>query len=422
MRTQNLLKSTLLLVVTMLFTLSVNAQTLIDRELQYFRPNDARGLNVFETPKVDTVGFDGVKVRVGGDFAIQFQGISQSNDGDSLVALSNNLTLPTANLNIDVQLMDGVRMHLRTFLSSRHHTESYVKGGYIQMDKLDFIQPGFLSGVMEIATIRVGMDEINYGDAHFRRSDNAKAIHNPFVGNYIMDGFTTEPFIEVTLQPASWVFVAGVTNGRLNQEPTEGDDGFVFYGKAGYDKQVNDDFRFRVTGSIYSSSDNGTRDYLYGGDRAGGRYYNIMHTVGGQGTDFEPRINPGYAYQTAYQINPFIKYDGLEFFGIYEKTKNGNDDLGGDFTQLAAELLYRFGTNDQLYVAGRYNNVKGTATDLSGEQEQNRINVGAGWFMSKNVLAKLEYVKGKYKGDGYEATRFQGAEYDGIVIEAVIGF
>lgn len=34
--------------------------------------------------------------------------------------------------------------------------------------------------------------ENNYGDAHFRRSDNAQAIYNPFVGNLIMDAFTTE--------------------------------------------------------------------------------------------------------------------------------------------------------------------------------------------------------------------------------------
>ncbi|MGB5930759.1 MAG: hypothetical protein WBH03_21430, partial [Cyclobacteriaceae bacterium] len=60
--------------------------------LQYFRPNDKGGLNVFETSKNDTVKFEGVKVRVGGDFAIQFQGLSQSNDlvGDTLVDLSSN--------------------------------------------------------------------------------------------------------------------------------------------------------------------------------------------------------------------------------------------------------------------------------------------------------------------------------------------
>ena len=42
--------------------------------------------------------------------------------------------------------------------------------------------------------------EINYGDAHFRRSDNGNALYNPFVGNYIMDAFTTEIGGEVYLK------------------------------------------------------------------------------------------------------------------------------------------------------------------------------------------------------------------------------
>lgn len=73
-----------------------------NRNLQYFRPAGQDGLNVFETPKVDTVEFDGIKVRVGGDFAIQFQGLDHENDADTLVELGSNFTLPTANLDIDV--------------------------------------------------------------------------------------------------------------------------------------------------------------------------------------------------------------------------------------------------------------------------------------------------------------------------------
>ncbi|MCB9290764.1 MAG: hypothetical protein H6560_25890, partial [Lewinellaceae bacterium] len=123
-------------------------------DLQYYRPNNREGLNIFETPKEDTAPFTGLKIRVGGDFAIQFQGLSQSNSlqGDTLVELASNINLPTANLNLDVQLADGFRMHLRTYLSSRNHNESWVKGGYIQLDKLDIIQEGFLEEFMNIAT------------------------------------------------------------------------------------------------------------------------------------------------------------------------------------------------------------------------------------------------------------------------------
>jgi hypothetical protein len=243
------------------------------------RSNSKSGLNVYETPKSD-VGFDGLKFGVGGDFALQFQSLSQSNDGETLIPLQGNFNLPSANLNMDVQIDDGVRLFIRTYLSSRHHTEAYVKGGYLQMDKLDFIKEGFMSKFMEKATIKMGMDEINYGDAHFHRSDNAATIYNPFVGNYIMDAFTADPFMEVLYRTDGMIGLLGFSNGRLNQSPKPGDNGYVIYGKLGYDNYATDDVRFRITGSFYKSSPKSTRDYLYGGDRAGSRYYNIFEEQG----------------------------------------------------------------------------------------------------------------------------------------------
>lgn len=393
--------------------------------IQYYRYNDQRGLNVFETSKEDTVKFEGLRVRVGGDFAVQFQGISQSNDlvGDTLVELTDNFALPTANLNLDAQLADGLRMHMRVWLSSRHHAEAWVKGGFIQMDKLDFISPGFLSGFMDIATIRIGMDELNYGDTHFRRTDNARSMFNPFVGNYIMDAFTTEPFIEVTLQNNGIIGVLGASNGRLNQEPVDGDNGRVFFGKLGYDKQLNDDLRFRLTGSFYSSTKDGTRDYLYNGDRAGARYYSVLNAINeGRQSDFEPRWNPRFAYHTAFMINPFVKYNGLEFFGVYEVTNNGDDAVGGSYTHTGAELLYRFGAEEKVYLGGRYNAVSGEAADGAPSQDINRLNLGFGWYLMQNMMLKGEYVTSTYDGDGFAGTKLQGAEFNGFMLEAVIGF
>ena len=365
-------------------------------EIQYYRYNDKNGINVFETSKQNDVEYTGFKFRFGGDFSMLFQGVSQENDlvGDTLVDLASNFTLPTTNFNLDAQLANGLRLHLRTYFSSRHHEEAWVKGGYIKMDKLDFISDGFLSGFMDIATIKVGMDEINYGDTHFRRSDNARAIYNPFVGNYIMDSFTTEPFGEVTIQSNGLLAVVGLSNGRLNQSPVSGDDGIAFYTKLGYDKQVSDDLRVRLTGSLYSSSDKGTRDYVYGGDRAGARYYNVMEGINdARVSDFLPRLNPGFGYQTAIQFNPFVKFQGLEFFGVYEVASNGDDDTGGKFTQTGAEILYRFGDAERWYLGGRYNSVAGEASDAAAATDTKRTNFGGGWFLSDNVLTKFEYVK-----------------------------
>ena len=400
--------------------------------IQYYRPDGQPGLNVFETSKTDTAVYDGMKVKIGGDFALQFQSINHSNDADNLSELGSNLNLPTANLNLDVQLEDGLRMHLRTYLSARHHEESWVKGGYLQIDKLDFINEGFMSGFMDIATIRVGMDEFNYGDAHFRRTDNARATNNPFVGNYIMDAFSTEAFFELNLQKNGLIGVLGVTNGKLNQNVTVNDNSdnkVSFFGKLGYDNQINDDLRLRITGSWYINKGTTTGTWLYGGDRGGSRYYNVMHYetdpgtgFGARNTDFTGRYNPRFTELTAIQINPFVKYKGLEFFGIYE-IAGGSAEGEGSATQIAGELLYRLGQNEQFYLGSRFNSVKGNPVDGAPDQEIKRINIGGGWFMTKNVITKLEYVNQSYSGDGFTGNdQFQGGEFKGFVIEAAISF
>lgn len=442
------IKNILIIALVALAGFTSNAQ-----EIQYFRQAGYDGLNVFETKKDNDVEFEKVKVRVGGDFAIQFQGLDHSNDMNNLTAIGSNVNLPSANLNFDVQLGDGIRMHLRTFLSSKHHNETWVKGGYIQMDKLNFIKEDFLKSFMDIATVRIGVDQLNYGDAHFRRSDNAMAIYNPFVGNYIMDSYTVEPFMELVLQPKDYIIVLGISNGLLN--PTvnnvvtpwrqttivgEKDLKTTFYGKLGIDKQVNEDLRVRFTGSFIREGGYSNGNHLYSGDRAGSRYYNLFNYNNGgdfaSSGDFSSRFNPGFNNNTSFQLNPFIKHKGLEFFGIYEVSKGdkveGNEE--GSFTQLGTEVLYRFGSQKQLYVAGRYNSVAGNADFAAGatepsEQKINRLNIGGGWFMTKNILVKLEYVKQSYNSDAsawspnaWTPAVLSGAEMNGFVVEAVIGF
>jgi hypothetical protein len=109
-----------------------------------------------------------------------------------LIGIGSGFNLATANLNIDAQLADGIRVNLITYLSSRHHPEAWVKGGFFQIDKLPMFNSEALDNLMDYVTFRVGHFEINYGDGHFRRTDNGNAMHNPFVGNYILDAFTTE--------------------------------------------------------------------------------------------------------------------------------------------------------------------------------------------------------------------------------------
>lgn len=402
-----------------------NAEAQQDRDLQYFRAPDKTGLNVFESPKTTDVEFDGIKVRIGGANTLQFQALEHENSGVDIFEIGPNFNLATSNLDIDVQLHRGLRMHLRTYLSSRHHSQPYVKGGYMQIDRLDFIQDGFMEELMDNVTIKVGHMQINYGDTHFRRTDNGQAIHNPFVGNYIMDSFTTEVGGEIYYRNNGVLLMAGLTNGKLNQsvrEPAEGQlaTHVSLVGKAGFDSQVNEDLRVRLTGSVYHTGQTQTA-YLYQGDRAGARYYNILTD---NPSEFRtPRFNPAFNNElTAFMVNPFFKYRGLEFFGVYE-VASGRAQAEPDtrtFTQYGAELLYRFGQNEDIYLGGRYNLVTGD-TNAGESVDISRINVGGGWFLTNNVLAKVEYVQQNY--DGFNpGSIFEDAKFNGIMLEAVISF
>lgn len=410
-----------------LFASQMQAQD--NRTMPNYRYPDQRGLHEFETPKDSITNFDGIDVRVGGAFALQFQALDHENSGAvPLLEIGDNFNLATADLDFDVMLYDGVRLHLRTYLSSRHHPEPYVKGGYLQIDKLDFISEGFMSGLMNKMRIKIGHMENNYGDAHFRRSDNAHALYNPFVGNLIMDAFTTEVGAEVYYFNKGFVGMIGATNGKLNQAVTSpGASGVSWLAKLGYDNGEFVDageLRFRLTGSVYHTS-KVQNSYLYSADRAGSRYYLVLEPVGASsaGNFKSGRIDPGLGNEiTSFMINPFLKFGGLEFFGTYENAtgKRNAEASNRSWTQYAGELIYRFGNDENFYVGGRYNQVSGEQMG-GNDVEISRYNLAAGWFMTKNILAKVEYVNQEHDNYLPDSILHEG-KFNGLMLEAVISF
>jgi hypothetical protein len=403
--------------------------------MQYFRPQDKRGLNVFETTKTPGAEFTGFKLDVNAGFTSQVQSLSHRNtavsnvvngvNANQLQEIGFGFNNSTANMSLNAQLAPGIRVALTSYLSSRHHNETWVKDGYIQIDQspIDFVP---LKALMEIVTLRVGHFEINYGDAHFRRSDNGNAVYNPFVGNYIMDAFTTEIGAEAYLKTGSVVAMAAVTAGELRGTVTApGQRGPTFIGKLGVDRQVKKDLRMRLTGSLYKA-DKSLSNTLYGGDRAGSRYYwvleNTQATENGQATS--GLINPGFKNQvTAMQMNPFVKFRGLELFGVVERAEGRASTELADRTwhQYAVDTVYRFLPDEKLYVGARYNKVQGTLPGIAGDVGAKRIQLAGGWFITANLLAKVEYVDQKYFG--YPASNIKsGGRFKGMMLEGVVAF
>jgi hypothetical protein len=268
----------------------------------------------------------------------------------------------------------------------------------------------------------------------------------------------------------------GYTDGEIQGNVSKPEDRDPnFYWKAAYDKQVNDDLRVRLSGSLLTTKSS-IRGTLYGGDRTGSNYQFVMdNTAATTTTAFTSgRFNPGLTDNlTAWVINPFVKFQGLELFGTYEVAKGNTPMENGELqfsdptnndgsaraefkklddrkaTQLAVDVLYRFGKDEKFFLGAKYNKVDaeivlGQATNTAGSYmyQGDRFDVsidrtafGGGWFITKNVLLKAEYVTQNYtdfpeyfdnkstSAAGFkDSSMFAKGKFNGFVIQGVIAF
>jgi hypothetical protein len=420
----------------------------------YWRPYDQRSIGFFETTKKDNAKkYEGMKIRFGAGFTQQFQGLKHENTAINNMGTGANRLYPVrpgfmtaqANFMIDAQLGDGIQLNVTNYMSSRHHNEWWVKGGYIQFDKLPF-KGKVWNDIMSVSTLKVGHFEVNYGDAHFRRPDGGATIQAPFMEGNIMDAFATEIGGEVYVQKNGLFGMLGVTNGMIKGHidstyvVKDGAGNIIddntkrnpsVYMKAGFDKQLTDDIRFRVSGSYYTnSSQAGSGLTLYSGDRTGSNYQNIMEK-GAPGAlpastsiFASGRFNPGFSKKiNAIMLNTFVKAHGFELFATYEtaKGRTKTETTERKANQFAVEGLYRFGKSENLYLGGRYNTVNATLAGSMADIKIDRTAFAAGWFLTKNVLMKAEYVIQKYH-DFPTSDYRSGGKFNGYVIEAVVGF
>jgi hypothetical protein len=516
------------IVASLFLMVTLNAALAQRDPIQYFRYYDQRGVNVFEASKDDTVEFKGFALRLGAGFTQGYQNLNHENNAKAIlpgaagggvagietspgsnsfvnintgaaltgtfqkdpnvyggyINTTNNLTytnsnavyemaggfpLAQANFNIDVQIADGVSLNLVSYMSSHHHNEFWVKGGYFKVDKVTFLNSEFMNNLWKNLTLKVGHMEINYGDQHFRRTDGGHALWNPFIENYIMDEFTTEIGAELYWQKSDVIAMLGMTDGEIQGNVTRPNDRSpALYGKLGFDKNFGEDLRARLTGSFYrtNSSVNNT---LFGGDRTGSNYQFVMEptTATVTGNSFSGRFNPGFRDNlTTLMINPFVKFKGLEFFGTYEQAAGNTAVENGDiqysnpslprFTSLddrsaynrAADLIYRFGKYEKFYVGARWNKVnahivQGQATTTGGSSPNinqgtrypvsiERTSFAAGWFITRSIMLKAEYTSQTY--DGFENIMYVGpightnssilsnGKFSGFVIQGAISF
>lgn len=319
-------------------------RSVFQKTVRNVRPYDQRGVNMFEVPKTSSEGFTGPTLDLGAAFTQSFQSLKHSNtaapklvggkDQNQLIGIGAGLPLASANLIVNAELAKGIVVSLENYLASRGHEQFYVKGGFLQIDASP-INLAPLNALMKYTTVKVGMFENNFGDSHFRRSDAGQAIYNPFVGNYIVDPFTTEAGAEVYLRKGPFLAMGALTSGEMRGSVATPDGrGWARYGKIGVDQQVNSDLRVRLTGSLYKA-DRSLNQTIYSGDRPGSRYYDVL--VDSVGRDrWSGTIQPGFRNNVqAVEINPFIKVQGARALRLLRPWRGSRSDRDGESQALA---------------------------------------------------------------------------------------
>lgn len=323
------------------------------------------------------------------------------------------------------------------YLSSRNHpSTTYGDEGYMILhgvpENLESLK--FLTPLLSKVDIKAGQMLLNFGDAIQHRSNNAIVQKNPLVGNFVVDPNIVSIAMEVSNKPGRINWLAGISNGTTTEDWNAG-RGFAYHGKlAVYPIQS---LRTSISYIRANNSENATKAaggsaiQMFSGNRSGERYAGILGGGQAPGGVF-PQAGENFM-AAQFDVTYEDKNVPLQFYGNFGRTtdKDINGPAAGTpeetWNYYAAQATYNI--TPALYAAARYSGA--TTSMLNGtpsDGKVNRIQIGGGLWLTKNVLVKVEYVDQKYRGfatgqmvnNGVQAWR--NPEFSGVISEVSFAF
>lgn len=367
------------------------------------------------------------QLRFGFDAVSVWQALEQRNDSGSLPDLTSGMQAAAGNAHIFVALAEGIDVYAEFYLSSKHHLgQLYDREGWVRIDRLprtwDFLG---LNGLFKHIDIKAGHFEVDFGNQHLTRSDNAQVQNNPLIGNYVVDPNTVEAGLEIIGREGAFNWLAGIGNGVTTEDFQPGRR-YSLHGKVWVQPA---DSAFNIAASVYRVDQSGNPtgypnkgswSEMFAGNRSGSRYSGVIlggpdagQLLVGRGQDL-----------TAWQIDGLVSGGAARLSGLYGRVKDA--DINGSDPGAPEERWSYYGAEarlsmlfDQVYLAGRYSGAstdlyKGTAADAS----VNRFQAGLGFWLADGMLFKVEYVRQTYSGftsDFIANPRFSGALIEGSV-------
>lgn len=323
------------------------------------------------------------------------------------------------------------------YLSSRNHpSQTYGNEGYIIMrgvpENLQSLK--FLEPVLKKVDLKAGHMLVDFGDAAEHRTNNAIAQKNPLVGNFVIDPNIVSIGMQASSKPGSrFGWLVGVSNGTTTEDWNVG-RGFAYNGKLIFNPTSS--LRTSVSYIATDQSDNpnksggGSQMQMFTGNRSGERYAGVLGGGQAPGNVFP---QAGEKFSAAQFDVTFKNGSPLELYGHYGMTQDL--DINGSaagtpkekWSYYAGDVVYRI--TPAIYAAARYSNA--STSQLAGVDSNgtvDRIQVGGGLWLTKNLLVKMEYVNQKYSGfaegqvvnNGIQAWR--NPSFNGVISEVSFSF
>ncbi|HYS54367.1 MAG TPA: hypothetical protein VER58_11465 [Thermoanaerobaculia bacterium] len=325
-----------------------------------------------------------------------------------------------------------VEVYFDLYLASRNHpSTTYGNQGYLLVkDVPENLQSlSFLKPIFKRVDLKAGAFLVDFGDQQEWRSNNALVQKNPLVGNFVIDPNFVSVGMQAMSKPGRFGWVAAVSNGT-NTEDFNSGRGNAINGKL-FAYPIKP---LRLSGSFYRvnhDQSSTSRATLFSGNRSGERYGAVLG--GGQAPgDVLPNTGKDLA---AFQGD--VTYDSatipVKLYAHYGVTRD--NDVNGPapgtprerWSYYAGQGVYKI--TPTLYGAVRYSGANANKiAGLSSDGKVNRLQIGGGLWMTRNLLAKVEYVNQKYSGfangvvlnNGIAAWR--NPSFKGVVSEVSFAF
>ena len=331
---------------------------------------------------------------------------------------------------------EEITVYMDMYLSSRNHpSQTYGNEGYILLrgvpENLQSLK--FLTPILSKVDIKAGHMLTDFGDAAQHRSNNAITQKNPLVGNFVVDPNIVSIGMQVSSKPGRFGWLLGASNGTTTEDWNIG-RGFAYNAKV---------YAYPVTGLRTSlsyigtdQSDNPTKAaggssmQMFTGNRSGERYAGVLGGGQAPGNVFP---QAGEKFSAAQFDVTFDNGSPIKLYGHYGRTQDL--DLNGSaagtpeekWNYYAADAVYNF--TPTLYGAVRYSGAQ--AIQLNGADSDGtvaRMQIGGGFWLTRNLLLKMEYVQQKYSGfrDGQVVNNniqaWRDPEFSGVISEVSFSF